>query len=43
MAGSDTEAFDDGVVGVTPLVLDLWSRGEQARTEAIVTRVLTPS
>jgi 5'-nucleotidase len=23
--GSDTEAYDEGVVGVTPLVLDLWS------------------
>ena len=43
IAGSDTEAFDDGVVGVTPLVLDLWSRGDQSRAEAIVTRVNTPS
>ena len=31
VAGSDTEAFDDGVVGITPLVLDLWHRGAQER------------
>jgi 5'-nucleotidase len=24
--GSDTEAFDEGIVGITPLVLDLWRR-----------------
>ena len=41
--GSDTEAFDNGVVGVTPLVLDLWSRGDEARADAIVTRLVTPS
>lgn len=28
--GSDTEAFDEGLVGVTPLVLDLWlSSGQE--------------
>jgi 5'-nucleotidase len=43
IAGSDTEAFDNGVVGVTPLVLDLWCRGEVERTEAIVTRLTDPS
>lgn len=26
--GSDTEAFDDGIVGITPLVLDLFARDE---------------
>jgi 5'-nucleotidase len=36
IAGSDTEAFDEGVVGVTPLVLDLWARAEHERTELIV-------
>ncbi len=25
VAGSDTEAYDEGVVGVTPLTLDLWA------------------
>lgn len=28
--GSDTEAFDEGVVGVTPLVLDLWQADGRA-------------
>jgi 5'-nucleotidase len=36
IAGSDTEAFDEGVVGVTPLVLDLWARDEQHAVEAMV-------
>jgi len=35
--GSDTEAYDEGVVGVTPLVLDLWARDTQERVEAVVT------
>lgn len=35
LAGSDTEAFDDGVVGITPLVLDLWQRDGAERTEAL--------
>jgi 5'-nucleotidase len=35
IAGSDTEAFDEGVVGLTPLVLDLWSRNDQERAEQI--------
>lgn len=34
--GSDTEAFDQGVVGVTPLVLDLWWREEQGQAERVV-------
>lgn len=33
--GSDTEAFDQGVVGVTPLVLDLWGREQQDRAERV--------
>lgn len=35
IAGSDTEAFDQGVVGITPLVLDLWGRDEQATAETL--------
>jgi 5'-nucleotidase len=36
IAGSDTEAFDEGVVSVTPLVLDLWDRDQQVTAEQIV-------
>lgn len=36
IAGSDTEAFDQGVVGITPLVLDLWGRDEQGTAEGLV-------
>jgi 5'-nucleotidase len=39
VAGSDTEAFDDGVVGITPLVLDLWHRGAQERAEQLAANV----
>jgi 5'-nucleotidase len=35
VAGSDTEAFDQGVVGITPLVLDLWGRADQPEAEAL--------
>ncbi|MFZ5891335.1 MAG: 5'/3'-nucleotidase SurE [Myxococcota bacterium] len=35
-SGSDTEAYDEGVVSVTPLVLDLWGRAEEARVQALV-------
>jgi 5'-nucleotidase len=35
VAGSDTEAFDEGIVGITPLVLDLWDRGAKERAEAL--------
>lgn len=34
--GSDTEAFDEGVVGVTPLVLDLWSSHLEDDAENVV-------
>jgi 5'-nucleotidase len=37
--GSDTEAFDDGIVGVTPLVLDLWSASQHGSAEDIVARL----
>jgi 5'-nucleotidase len=36
VAGSDTEAYDEGIVGVTPLVLDLWLRSGQEAAEAVV-------
>jgi len=36
VAGSDTEAHDQGFVSVTPLVLDLWARGAQESADAIV-------
>ena len=35
LAGSDTEAFDEGVVGITPLVLDLWMRDAAQHAEAL--------
>jgi 5'-nucleotidase len=40
IAGSDTEAFDCGEVGVTPLVLDLWERAGIRASEAVVRRVV---
>lgn len=36
--GSDTEAYDEGVVGVTPLVLDLWSSHLELDARALVDR-----
>lgn len=36
IAGSDTEAYDESVVGITPLVLDLWGRSQQALVERMV-------
>jgi 5'/3'-nucleotidase len=41
IAGSDTEAFDDGAVGVTALVLDLWNRDDHSRADSIVGRALS--
>ncbi len=35
-AGSDTEAYDAGIIGLTPLVLDLWSRDAAKHAEAVV-------
>ncbi len=37
VAGSDTEAYDAGVIGLTPLVLDLWARDADKHAEAVVT------
>jgi 5'-nucleotidase len=39
VAGSDTEAFDAGAVGITPLVLDLWSERASERAEALAEHV----
>ncbi len=39
IVGSDTEAFDQGALGVTPLVLDLWGRDAQAKAERVAERV----
>jgi 5'-nucleotidase len=47
VAGSDTEAYDEGVIGLTPLVLDLWARdaAKHAETvaEALSMRDVVPS
>jgi 5'-nucleotidase len=39
VAGSDTEAYDEGIVGITPLVLDLWDRSRNERAEALAAGV----
>jgi 5'-nucleotidase len=36
VAGSDTEAYDEGVIGLTPLVLDLWARESTRHAEVVV-------
>ena len=43
VAGSDTEAYDAGIIGLTPLVLDLWARDAQHHAEAVVSELLGPS
>lgn len=37
--GSDTEAFDAGIVGITPLVLDLWHREARVEAESLAAAV----
>jgi 5'-nucleotidase len=37
--GSDTEAFDEGVVGITPLVLDLWHKEGHEAAESLAASV----
>ena len=37
--GSDTEAYDEGVVGITPLVLDLWSRDLEEGARQVASHV----
>ncbi|HEY6726303.1 MAG TPA: 5'/3'-nucleotidase SurE [Polyangiaceae bacterium] len=41
LEGSDTEAYDRGEVGITPLVLDLWDPGGSAQAAAVVAAVST--
>lgn len=36
LAGSDTEAYDAGEIGITPLVLDLWAQNAAGRAEQVV-------
>ena len=36
VAGSDTEAYDAGIIGLTPLVLDIWARDATKHAEAVV-------
>lgn len=36
VVGSDTEAYDAGEIGLTPLVLDLWAPSAQDQAEAVV-------
>jgi 5'-nucleotidase len=36
LAGSDTEAYDAGEIGLTPLVLDLWAGAAASRVEQVV-------
>lgn len=43
VTGSDTEAFDRGMVGVTPLVLDLWAGSQQDLVRAVVAQVGEPA
>lgn len=40
-AGSDTEAYDAGVVGVTPLSLEMWASSQQHLAERIAAQALT--
>jgi 5'-nucleotidase len=37
--GSDTDAFDAGAVGITPLVLDLWHQGASTAAESLAAAV----
>lgn len=38
-AGTDTDAYDDGAVSVTPLVLDLTATAQHALAESLVSRI----
>lgn len=42
VSGSDTDAFDAGIVSITPLALDLWSEKHQAVAEAVVSALAEP-
>lgn len=39
VVGSDTEAYDAGEIGLTPLVLDLWAQGAAEHAEQVVTEL----
>jgi 5'-nucleotidase len=39
LAGSDTEAYDEGAASLTPLVLDLWGQAASERVRGIVARL----
>jgi len=41
LAGSDTEAYDAGEIGLTPLVLDLWAIGGSEHAELVVAELST--
>ncbi len=42
-AGTDTDAYDDGVASITPLVLDLTSNADAEAVGALALRVMTAS
>jgi 5'-nucleotidase len=39
-AGSDTEAYDEGVVGVTPLSLEMWDSAQRPLVERVAAAAL---
>ncbi|HTM46382.1 MAG TPA: 5'/3'-nucleotidase SurE [Polyangiaceae bacterium] len=41
-AGTDTWAFDQGIVGLTPLSLELWGSGQAAIAEVLVNEMQRP-
>jgi 5'-nucleotidase len=43
IVGSDTEAYDEGVVGVTPLVMDLWSSHLEDDAKRLVSALTDPT
>lgn len=43
LTGSDTEAYDAGEIGLTPLVLDLWASSGARHAEQVVAELSTPA
>ena len=41
LSGSDTEAYDAGEIGLTPLVLDLWANGATEHAEQVAAELST--
>jgi len=39
--GSDTEAYDAGEIGLTPLVLDLWAPAATTQAERVAAELST--